>query len=94
MPYVIRTVAVSEATLSPESFKPRSAGREKVAIYDVETNTRQIAMGSFALLGGSHDLSGDVFSNGGIVPLQRQFPANILKRRRHVGERRLIEIQN
>ena len=80
--------------LSSESLEPRARGREKVAIYDVETNTTQIAEGSFALFARSHNLFSDVFSNSGVVPLRRQFPANILKRRRHVGESRLIEIQN
>ena len=51
-------------------------------------------MGSLPLLARRQDFIGDMFSYGLIVSVWREFSANILERRRHVGESGLVELQH
>ena len=51
-------------------------------------------MGSLPLLARRQDFIGDMFSYGPIVPVWREFSANILKGRRHAGESGLVELQH
>jgi hypothetical protein len=50
--------------------------------------------GCLSLVGCPDDLVSSIFSDCIIVPIRGQFHANIFKSRRHVGESRLIEVQD
>lgn len=64
------------------------------AVCNFETDSGQFAVGSLPLLARRQDFVGNAFSNGPIVPVRRKLSTNVLERRRHVGERGLIELQH
>jgi hypothetical protein len=92
--FVTKMINGNHATLAPKCPQPSAARRKKVAVYNLETDTRQFSMGSLALLARRHDFVGDVLPYRRIVFIRRQFSANIFECRRHVGESRLVKLQH
>ena len=55
---------------------------ERVAVHNFEAGTGQIAKAILALISHRQKFFGNIFSDSKIVPVRRQFPANIFEGRR------------